>query len=682
MKTVKVQKDFNLSNVQSLNIFGDLSLVVPFSSRLVNVPPGESTNPHNHHDVEMWIILNGKGLLHSNGKDYFVNEGEIVYFDPLDSHVITNQSTNELLQFLTIWWEDMEFFNEEILNKVKSVLTTENAARKEFILPSFPTPNGSLHIGHLSGPYIGADAYSRHLKMTGVYAKQLLGTVGYQSHVLYKAQSQGKTFYETAEENTEDIIETLKAVGISPDIFIRPTTSKYYLEISQQIFTNLYDKGYIKVKEKLSWFCNHCNNYLFEAFVSGECLYCGDENAAGNECEGCGRLYEDATLQKARCKCCGHTPVLKNLKRPYFELNQFKNELSKYYETVNFSPKLRRFCEEIMSEDLPDVPTTYITDFGIPVPIEGFSNQRIFSAFELVGRFLAAARELIENDLLENDWVGILENKDFCLSMFFGFDNSYLRAVIFPAILSAYNSNINLPKNLMTNEFYNLDNLKFSTSRNHVIWGKDLVKETSSDVIRFYLCYTRPENYCTNFNIDDFHKTTTEILVNKWGTVIDEIGTHATQLFQNKSPEPGSWDLSAQNFYSEITHYHQECQRFFKPEFFSLQRVVRTLDNFVDSIEQFLMKIRPVILKKQTCNSSLLRTYVALELMALQSLAKIAWPIMPNFSEKIWRDLGYVEEILQKQLTIEVEWVPTINKVEICTNNYFNSQKSEVLSTQ
>ena len=52
---------------------------------------------------------------------------------------------------------------------------------------------------------------------------------------------------------------------------------------------------------------------------------------------------------------------------------------------------------------------------------------------------------------------------------FLGFDNTYFYAIVHAALLIASGEQDWLPYGSITNEFYNLDHSKFSTSRNHVI---------------------------------------------------------------------------------------------------------------------------------------------------------------------------------------------------------------------
>jgi methionyl-tRNA synthetase len=87
---------------------------------------------------------------------------------------------------------------------------------------------------------------------------------------------------------------------------------------------------------------------------------------------------------------------------------------------------------------------------------------------------------------------------------FFGFDNGYFHALLFPAILTAYDASLRLPRVFVVNEFYQLDHSKISTSRNHAIWGADFLSEVTADVARYYLALTAPEREQTNLTRAEF----------------------------------------------------------------------------------------------------------------------------------------------------------------------------------
>lgn len=665
MKIISIEKSNHLTSVFSQRIsYDNNGSHTPFSSSIVLVPPQQSTSEHSHHDAELWIILKGKGHMVSNKKGYDVQQGDVIYFDPLDSHVLTNTSSDIALEFVTIWWEDMVSLSDVMNTLNEGGSKVQDQEGLHIVLPSFPTPNGTIHVGHMSGPYIGADILNRFSRLKGRESKMMLGTIGYQSHVLLKANEEGLSFYELAEKNSIDIKETLEKVEILPDIFVTPKSTEFYHSLSQHIFTTLYNKGFIKVKNKLSWYCQSCSTYLFEAFVTGTCHYCGCDQAGGNECERCGRFYEDATLLNPKCSTCGSAPELRELERPYFELSQFREVLGLFHKEMNASPKLKAFCSTIMKDELPEIPVSYITDFGVTVPLEGFEEQKLFSAFELAGRFLTSVKEHFNREHLDQNWMSKLEDDRFTLSMLFGFDNAYLRAIIFPSVMTAFNPKINLPRNLIANEFYNLDHTKFSTSRNHVITGKQLAEQFSSDSIRFYLSHTRPEHHSTNFNLEEFKQFMMNI-EHTWSEPLVDINNHVQALYEGVSPEAGVWDQDAEHFYSEIHHYNADIQKYYQPHFFSPQKATRALCSFVEDITLFKNKVHQVVQDLPVVNASLIRTYVSLELMAVQTLAQLTWPIMPQLSENIWSQLGYVKPLQEYPIPESLTWVPKGNKISM-----------------
>jgi methionyl-tRNA synthetase len=76
----------------------------------------------------------------------------------------------------------------------------------------------------------------------------------------------------------------------------------------------------------------------------------------------------------------------------------------------------------------------------------------------------------------------------------------FVWALVHVAELMAHEGRYVLPENFLCNEFYELENQKFSTSMGHVVWARDLVSEVPRDVVRFYLCRTAPEHAKTNFS--------------------------------------------------------------------------------------------------------------------------------------------------------------------------------------
>ena len=133
----------------------------------------------------------------------------------------------------------------------------------------------------------------------------------------------------------------------------------------------------------------------------------------------------------------------------------------------------------------------------------GFEEQRLYVWFEMAPGYLAATADLPQSDGAQG-WRPYWADADAEVVQFFGFDNGYFHALLFPALMMAYSPSIRLPTTFVVNEFYQLDHQKISTSRNHAIWGAEFVPEVTADVARYYLAFTAPEREQTTFTREEF----------------------------------------------------------------------------------------------------------------------------------------------------------------------------------
>lgn len=75
----------------------------PFKSTIFVVQPDCSTPLDHHEEAEMWIILNGVGLLEYEGMQSRVEQFDKFFFPSFTYHQIFNNSTVPL-EILSIYW--------------------------------------------------------------------------------------------------------------------------------------------------------------------------------------------------------------------------------------------------------------------------------------------------------------------------------------------------------------------------------------------------------------------------------------------------------------------------------------------------------------------------------------------------------------------------------------------------
>src|SRR5437773_2264426 len=97
------------------------------------------------------------------------------------------------------------------------------------------------------------------------------------------------------------------------------------------------------------------------------------------------------------------------------------------------------------------------------------------------------------------DWRSDAPQAAWKIVHFLGSDGSFFHPILIPALYRLAHPDWEPDIDYHVNEFYLLEGDKFSTSRRHVIWGKDILTPQSVDGVRLYLALTRPEGRQTNF---------------------------------------------------------------------------------------------------------------------------------------------------------------------------------------
>lgn len=615
----------------------------PFAVTRVTLRPGEITAAHSHHDTEVWIMLAGRGEVRSDGRVAAVTAGDTVTLPPLERHTLRNLADDEPLTFLSVYWEDMpRLAAAHAPRRAASVARDE---RPVLLLPSFPTPNGELHLGHMAGPYLGADFARRALLAAGTPAHLLLGTVGHQSQVAAAANADGVSFHTLAERNTDSIMAGLRAAGIEWDVFVRPR-DEVYPALARQVFERLRHTGVVVRRTVPTNFCPSCEVFLFEAFVAGACPHCGSRDTAGIECERCALPFADADLVDASCGTCGRAAEHRPLERWLMPLEPLRDRLTAYLASVRTGPRIAAYASRILAGPLPDLPVSVVAADGIELPDS--SGQRMYSAFELAARFLTAVDRLAR-DSGADGWQSYLEEHRPRTALFFGFDNAYLRVVVFPAVLGAFTDRIDLPDTLIGNEFYLLNGAKFSTGRGHVIWGRDVFDDKTRDRLRLFLAATRPEHRRRNFSTVDHDAFVQRELVGRLDDWLAGVGKRVAGRFAGRAPTAGTFFPSAEEFAGRIATLHTEITAALALDRFSPAGAVAALLAFLKTARRFAEDAEDLLTAPALDAPA--RTCVALELMAVRSLTQVLRPLVPAAADRLAEQIGTVEA------TAEPRWV-------------------------
>jgi methionyl-tRNA synthetase len=501
-----------------------------------------------------------------------------------------------------------------------------------------PTPNGDLHLGHLAGPYSGADVYARGARLRGLSARYVTGSDVHQSYVPTKARVLGEEPLAMAQRFADEIAAVFATIGFACDSYVLPQHTPDHARLVQEFIAVLHRGGELEERTEPGLYCEACERYLFEAHVSGDCPRCGADSD-GNSCENCAWPNLVVDLRHPRCNGCGATPVGRDFARLYFPLSRYADRLRAYYGQAVLSPQLEALCLDLLERGLPDIPVSHPTDWGIPVPVPGFEDQRIYVWAEMVpGYFASLAQALGGPDGAPGDWRAAWSDPGSQVVQFFGFDNGYFHVALFPALIMAYDPDLPLPHAMITNEFYLLDGTKFSTSRGHAVWAGDLLRHAEPDTVRFVLAHDRPEHRRTTFTWSRFTALADGELAGRWQDWLGALFARIADRHGGSVPGRDPVTASQRLFRDRLGRLAEDCLAAYGAQQFSPQTAARILCEIVRQGAEFaagqerMRTLRP--------DSPEAAAAIALEAAAARALALLASPLMPQFAQRLWSALG------------------------------------------
>ena len=115
------------------------------------------------------------------------------------------------------------------------------AIRRVDVTFSPPTPNGDLHLGHLSGPVLASDVCARSQKILGHDVAFACSTDDNQTYVVTTAQRLGTSPEALIRQALDRVRVSLDLAGVQVDLFERPDAD--YEKFVREFFSYLWERG-------------------------------------------------------------------------------------------------------------------------------------------------------------------------------------------------------------------------------------------------------------------------------------------------------------------------------------------------------------------------------------------------------------------------------------------------------
>ncbi len=413
---------------------------------------------------------------------------------------------------------------------------------------AWPYANGPRHIGHVAGFGVPSDVFSRYMRMAGHDVLMVSGSDEHGTPILIAADEAGVSAQELADKNHRLIVEDLTALGISYDLYTRTTTPNHHAVV-QELFLGVHRNGYFVERTTFGAISPSTGRTLPDRYIEGICPICGYDGARGDQCDNCGNQLDPQDLKDPHSRINGEVPEFVETQHFFLDLPALADALGAWLDeresTGLWRPNVIRFSQNILAEIRPRSMTRDI-DWGIAVPLEGWREnptKKFYVWFDAVIGYLSASIEWARRLGAPDRWREWWNDRDALSYYFMGKDNITFHSQIWPAELLAYDGEgdlggepgtfgrLNLPTEVVSSEFLTMEGRKFSSSKQVVIYVRDLLDRYQPDAFRYFVAAAGPENQDADFTWAEFVRRTNDELVAGWGNLVNRTASMIAKGF-------------------------------------------------------------------------------------------------------------------------------------------------------
>ena len=521
--------------------------------------------------------------------------------------------------------------------------------RDIFIGGAWPYANYYLHVGHLAALLPG-DILAKYFRAKGDNVLYVSGSDCHGTPITERARKDGVTPESIASYYHTEFKKTFDRLNFEYDEY-STTMTDYHKKYVMEQFTRILNNGYIYEKEELQDYCESCQTFLSDREIEGICPHCGGKST-GDQCEACGDSLDSSEVLDKHCKKCGSKTTMKANKHLYFKLPVFKDKLQKLIEDnkSNWRKNALGEAQKYIDMGLVDRAATRQLDWGVPVPVKGYEDKRIYVWIEAVLGYLSVGQEV--SDKRGIDFDKFMDNNNPNLKTYYvhGKDNIPFHTTIYPALLMAINNGYRLPDYIVSSAYVNLNQEKMSKSKGNLITVNELLEVFDSDTLRFYFSFKGPETNDMNCSIEDIMQTHNKFLVGMLGNFVNR-----NLSFINKKFDGVIKEAEIDSSIKELT---QKSLRLIGDYFEKgeIRNAVNQIIEYVNCANKYYDSKQPWIQVKENISEFNKTTYTCTYMIA--NIANMIAPILPNASLKIKEMLGlpkfkWEEEIISGDYKIE-----------------------------
>jgi methionyl-tRNA synthetase len=498
------------------------------------------------------------------------------------------------------------------------------------IAAAWPYASGPRHLGHVAGCYLPADVVARYHRLARDEVLMVSGSDQHGTPITLAAERAGVSPERFADEQHEKIAASFGRLGISFNLYTR-THTKIHIETVQRLFLALHRNGYIEEGLQPAAWCPREWRSLPDRYVEGRCPVCGALDARGDQCDTCGSTLDVAELGDPRCRTCGAQAEFRDLRQLFLRLDALQPAIERY--VAEHSDWRRSVLNEALGWLRTGLKPRAITRdlaWGVPVPIPGWDDRRLYVWFDAVIGYLSASIEWALRSGEPDAWRAWWEDSEALHRYFLGKDNAPFHAVWWPAILTGSGETLRLPDDLLVNH-YLMSGAKMSASRGVGFSLDEGIDRIGVDPLRHALCALNPETADVEFTWEQADALTRTGLLGAIANPVYRVASLLWKRFDGRA-HPAEW-RAAVNERKEAARALEEIGSAIRSA--ELRRALAGVHAVGAQVNRTLASTEPWRLPDDEAHLELTRLLPMLDVLGVA-----AWPIVPGTAERVRTLLG------------------------------------------
>lgn len=468
--------------------------------------------------------------------------------------------------------------------------------------------NDRLHIGQ-GYTSITADILSRFHKLAGEATYFLTGMDEHGNKVAEAAAAEGKTPQQLCDMNHKFFTDTLAALGISNDYFIRTTSERH-------------KKGVHKLLNKL---------YAAKTPAGESVIY--KAKYQGFYCTGCEKFITEKELTSGLCPDHLTKPQLVSEDNYFFRLSAYLDQVEELIRSnrIKIMPEGRRNeVLGLLKLKLDDFSISRErVSWGIELPFD--STQKTYVWVDALPNYITAIGYEDDPDAFDKWW-----NKSQIVHLM-AKDILKFHAIYWPAILLAAGERV--PDIMFIHGYISLDGQKISKSLGNAIANERLISDFGRDAARYLLVSQFPFHQDGDINYKRLYEKYNSDLANDYGNLVSRVVKLTVANFAGKIPQP---DDSVDEHGDELQALMASApaKAIDQIRAIDVTGVVETIWSLIRAANRYFDYSKPWELAR-TGKTAMLGTVLYHSLDAIRVAASLTSPIMPERSAAILTMLGF-----------------------------------------